>query len=296
MNKSITLPSPCKLNLFLYITGRRPDGYHNLQTLFTILDFGDEMTFVPREDGQIVIHGPFDFPTEKNTIYKALMLLKDKAAADGRLPEGNADKAQRLGMEITVAKRIPEGGGLGGGSSNAATAMLAANKLWGLDYSVEELLPLGVKIGADVPVFVGGQAAFASGVGEKLTPVTLPERWYVVAAPEGCQVNTAKAFADPELTRDSPVRDFAQLMELGYHNDFTFSVVKNHPEIGQLLSLLVKYAPAHLSGSGASCSIEFESSKEALNALQSLKQIHRGPLFMARSVVSSPVHDALLQL
>lgn len=285
MNKTFTILSPCKLNLFLYITGRRPDGYHNLQTLFTILDFGDEMTFTPRTDGQIVINGPFDFPTEKNTIYKALMLLKEKAAA-----------LESLGMEITVQKHIPEGGGLGGGSSNAATALLAANKLWGLDYSVEELMPLGVKIGADVPVFIGGHPAFAAGVGEQLTAVDLPERWYVVAAPEGCQVNTARAFADPDLKRYSPVRSFEELMALGWHNDFTQSVVKNHPEVGQLLSLLVKYAPAHLSGSGASCFIDFESRQEALNALQSLKQLHRGPLFMARSVVSSPVHDALLQL
>ena len=168
---SLTVLSPCKLNLFLYITGRRPDGYHNLQTLFSLLNYGDEMTFTPHDDGRIVIDGPFDFPVEKNLIYKAALLLKE------RLPQ---DRAATSGCSVRVLKRIPEGGGLGGGSSNAATTLLILNKLWKVGLQEEELESLGLTLGADVPVFVRGTAAFASGVGEKLTSLTLPPTHAVV--------------------------------------------------------------------------------------------------------------------
>ncbi len=286
MTETLKLLSPCKLNLFLYITGRRPDGYHNLQTLFTILDYGDEMSFTADPSGSLSLQGPFSFPPEQNTIIKALHLLRQEAAAAGH-------DTSRLGLKIAVDKRIPEGGGLGGGSSNAATALLAANALWGLNFPEDKLLQLGVRIGADVPIFIKGCPCFAAGVGEQLTPVDLPERWYVTAAPENCRVNTGQAFADPELRRDSPVRSYSELLSAGWHNDFTDTVVKKYAAIGHLWSILIKYAPPHLSGSGASCFIEFADRDEAYRAYTQLQQLHRGPVFMARSVKCSPVVNIL---
>lgn len=286
MTETLTLLSPCKLNLFLYITGRRPDGYHNLQTLFTILDYGDEMSFTVNSQGTVNLQGPFSFPPEQNSISKALNLLKEEAAARGRDPK-------KLGMDITVIKRIPEGGGLGGGSSNAATALMAADALWGLHLGEEKLLQLGLKIGADVPIFIKGRPCFAAGVGEELTPVDLPERWYVTAAPENCRVNTKEAFADPELKRDSPVRSYGELLAAGWHNDFTDTVVKKYAAVGHLWSMLVKYAPPHLSGSGASCFLEYVNKDEAQRACTQLQQMHRGPVFLARSVKCSPVVNVL---
>lgn len=281
--------SPCKLNLFLYITGKRPDGYHNLQTLFTLLDYGDDMRFTLTDrPGVIELEDAFGFPVEQNTIYKAAQLLFKKAESLGHQPA--------MGVSIKTVKRIPQGGGLGGGSSNAATTLVVLNKLFGFDYEIEDLCDLAVNIGADVPVFTLGQSAFASGVGERLEPVSLPERWYLAAAPANCHVSTKDAFADPELKRDHPVRNFRALFALGPHNDFTAPVVKKHPEIGQLLAQLVKYGPAQMSGSGACCWAAFLNQAAAQQALTELQQHHRGPLFIARGLNYSPVHAAVLKL
>ena len=285
----LKITAPCKLNLFLYITGKRPDGYHNLQTLFTFLDDGDDIEAqLTDKAGQIELHGPFDFPPERNSMFKACSLLFELAHRRG--------KEVKHGICFKVEKRIPEGGGLGGGSSDGAAALLLANCMTGLNFTNDELCTLAVKIGADVPVFTRGHSAFASGVGEKLQPVDLPQRYYLVAAPHHCQVNTARAFADPALKRDSPQRSLDELLRLPPHNDFTDSVVKNYPEIGQLLELLVKYAPAHLSGSGACCFASFDSRQAAEKAFNAIKSQHHGPLFLARSLNRSPVHDALLTL
>ncbi|MBU3826357.1 MAG: 4-(cytidine 5'-diphospho)-2-C-methyl-D-erythritol kinase [Candidatus Anaerobiospirillum merdipullorum] len=286
---NLTVLAPCKLNLFLYITGKRADGYHNLQTLFTLLDFGDEMSFTLTDrPGELNLKGAFNFPPEHNTIIKGLKLLQARAD-ELHLPI-------KHGITIEVAKRIPQGGGLGGGSSDAAAALLCANHLWQLNLPLNELAAIGLKVGADVPIFIYGRPAFATGVGEKLTAIDLPERWYIVAAPEHCQVNTAKAFADPLLKRDSKERSLEELMKLPFENDFTLSVAKSHPEIGQLLALLVKYAPAHLSGSGACCFVAFDDETTAQSALQEIAAQHRGPLFLARSLNRSPVHATLLTL
>ncbi len=284
---SLTVLSPCKLNLFLYITGRRPDGYHNLQTLFSLLNYGDEMTFTPRDDGRIVIDGPFDFPVEKNLIYKAALLLKE------RLPQ---DRAATSGCSVRVLKRIPEGGGLGGGSSNAATTLLILNKLWKVGLQEEELESLGLTLGADVPVFVRGTAAFASGVGEKLTSLTLPPSHAVVVTPE-VAVNTKEAFADPDLKRDTPVRELNDLMLAPFGNDFTDTVVKKHPEIGLTLTSLLKYGPARLSGSGSSCYVLMDSSEAAVEAVKELNATGRYKAVFAADVLSlSPLHDVLQAL
>ena len=164
-------PSPAKLNLFLYITGQRADGYHTLQTLFQFLDYGDTLTIVPRQDGQLRLLTPVDgVPNEENLIIRAARLLMKTAADTQRLPEGS-------GADISIDKRLPMGGGLGGGSSNAATVLVALNHLWQCGLSEDELATIGLTLGADVPVFVRGHAAFAEGVGEVLTPVEVAEKW-----------------------------------------------------------------------------------------------------------------------
>ena len=192
-------PSPAKLNLFLYITGQRADGYHTLQTLFQFLDYGDTLTIVPRQDGQLRLLTPVDgVPNEENLIIRAARLLMKTAADSQRLPEGS-------GADISIDKRLPMGGGLGGGSSNAATVLVALNHLWQCGLSEDELATIGLTLGADVPVFVRGHSAFAEGVGEVLTPVEVAEKWYLVAHP-GVSIPTPVIFRDPELPRNTPVR------------------------------------------------------------------------------------------
>ncbi|NWO04260.1 MAG: 4-(cytidine 5'-diphospho)-2-C-methyl-D-erythritol kinase, partial [Alteromonadaceae bacterium] len=192
MPDSLTLPSPAKLNLFLHIVGKRPDGYHELQTLFQFLDYGDELTFTLTPDQPGVrlaepIHGVAD---DDNLIIRAARMLAGHAQEP--LP----------GVTIAIDKRLPMGGGLGGGSSNAATTLLALNRLWQLNLSEDELAEMGLTLGADVPVFVRGRAAFAEGVGEKLTPANPPEDWFLVLKP-ACDINTGKIFSEKGLTRDS---------------------------------------------------------------------------------------------
>ena len=195
----MTWPAPAKLNLFLYITGQREDGYHTLQTLFQFLDYGDTLTIEPRKDGKICLLTPVEgVPDEENLIVRAARLLMKRAAETERLTPG-------CGADIAIEKRLPMGGGLGGGSSNAATVLVALNHLWQCGLSVDELAQLGLTLGADVPVFVRGHAAFAEGVGELLTPVDPPEKWYLVAHP-GVSIPTPLIFGDPALPRNTPVR------------------------------------------------------------------------------------------
>lgn len=190
-------PSPAKLNLFLYITGQRADGYHTLQTLFQFLDYGDTLHIEPRHDGEIHLLTPVNgVENEDNLIVRAARLLMKIASESGRLPAGS-------GADISIEKRLPMGGGLGGGSSNAATVLVALNHLWQCGLSIDELATLGLTLGADVPVFVRGHAAFAEGVGEILTPVNPPEKWYLVAHP-GVSIPTPVIFKDPQLPRNTP--------------------------------------------------------------------------------------------
>lgn len=193
-------------------------------------------------------------------------------------------------MHIDVIKRIPQGGGLGGGSSNAATTMLVLNRMFDLNLPKEELLKLGAKLGADVPVFIYGRSAFAEGIGEILQPVDVPERWYVVLTPP-CQVSTVKAFSDPDLKRDTPARPLSELLREPYGNDFTCSVTKNYPAVGHSLELLVKYAPSHLSGSGSSCFAAFDTQEQALKACAELRAQNAGQVFAACSLARSSVAD-----
>jgi len=275
-------PAPAKLNLFLHVTGRRADGYHELQTLFQLIDLADELRIAVRRDGVIArLGGAPGVPADADLVVRAARLLRARAA----------DPA--LGAEIDVAKRIPVGGGLGGGSSDAATVLVALNELWGLHLEPARLAELGLELGADVPVFVHGENALARGVGERLEAVSLPPRAFAVVYP-GVPVSTAEAFQAPELTRNSeaitipgsplPVGVGAQLPG---RNDLEPVVVARHPAVRAALEWLGARGPARMTGSGASVFAVFADRRAADAALDGLpagwtgfvaEGLHRSPL------------------
>ncbi|MDX6019576.1 4-(cytidine 5'-diphospho)-2-C-methyl-D-erythritol kinase [Scandinavium sp. V105_16] len=277
-------PSPAKLNLFLYITGQRPDGYHTLQTLFQFVDYGDTITIDVRADGELHLLTPVTgVADEENLIVRAARLLMKTAANSGRLPQG-------AGADISIDKRLPMGGGLGGGSSNAATVLVALNHLWRCGLSVDELATLGLTLGADVPVFVRGHAAFAEGVGEVLTPVTVPEKWYLVAHP-GESIPTPVIFNDPELPRNSPRRSIETLLKCEFSNDCEVIARKRFRKVDAALSWLLEYAPSRLTGTGACVFAEFDTESAARQVLEQAPEWLQG--FIARGVNISPLMHAL---
>ena len=268
-------PSPAKLNLFLYITGQRPNGYHDLQTLFQFVDYGDSLSFTLRDDSAIVLTTPTDgVADDENLVIRAARLLQSHAGVS-------------LGAEISLQKRIPMGGGLGGGSSNAATVLIALNTLWNCGYSDTELAQLGIRLGADVPVFVTGHAAFAEGVGEILHPVEPPEKWFLIAHP-GVSIPTPVIFGDPELTRNTPKRTVNVLVDTPYANDCEPIARKRFYEVEQLLSWLLEYAPSRLTGTGACVFAEFDTESAARHVLDKAPSWMRG--FVAKGVNISPLH------
>jgi 4-diphosphocytidyl-2-C-methyl-D-erythritol kinase len=232
-----TWPAPAKLNLFLHVTGRRADGYHLLQTVFQFLDYGDTLTFEPTGNARIVRATPLPgVPEDSDLTVRAARLLQAHAGVT-------------QGAVIHLTKQLPMGGGLGGGSSDAATTLIALNRLWGTNLPRDALARLGLKLGADVPVFVHGRAAWAEGVGEVLTPVDLPEPWYVVLAPP-VRVSTADVFRDSQLTHHTPaitIRDFRAGQG---HNDLEPVVRRRWPEVARLLDWLRQHGDARLTGSG----------------------------------------------
>ncbi|WP_345768783.1 4-(cytidine 5'-diphospho)-2-C-methyl-D-erythritol kinase [Citrobacter amalonaticus] len=278
-------PSPAKLNLFLYITGRRADGYHTLQTLFQFLDYGDTLSLEPRRDGEIHLLTPVDgVAHEDNLIIRAARLLMKTAAERGRLPAGS-------GADIRIDKRLPMGGGLGGGSSNAATVLVALNHLWQCGLSLDELAELGLTLGADVPVFVRGHAAFAEGVGEILTPVEPAEKWYLVAHP-GVSIPTPMIFNDPDLPRNTPKRSIETLLKCEFSNDCEVIARKRFREVDAALSWLLEYAPSRLTGTGACVFAEFDTESRARQVLEQAPEWLNA--FVAKGVNLSPLHRALL--
>ncbi|ESS59752.1 4-(cytidine 5'-diphospho)-2-C-methyl-D-erythritol kinase [Enterobacter cloacae S611] len=280
----MTWPAPAKLNLFLYITGQREDGYHTLQTLFQFLDYGDTLTIEPRRDGKICLLTPVEgVPDEENLIVRAARLLMKRAAATERL-------AAACGADIAIEKRLPMGGGLGGGSSNAATVLVALNHLWQCGLSVDELAQLGLTLGADVPVFVRGHAAFAEGVGELLTPVDPPEKWYLVAHP-GVSIPTPLIFGDPELPRNTPVRSINTLLNCEFGNDCEVIARKRFREVDAALSWLLEYAPSRLTGTGACVFAEFDTESSARQVLEQAPEWLNG--FVARGVNLSPLAQTI---
>ncbi|AYL66322.1 MULTISPECIES: 4-(cytidine 5'-diphospho)-2-C-methyl-D-erythritol kinase [Citrobacter freundii complex] len=278
-------PSPAKLNLFLYITGQRADGYHTLQTLFQFLNYGDEIGINLRHDGEIHLLTPVEgVAHEDNLIVRAARLLMKTASASDRLPAGS-------GADISIEKRLPMGGGLGGGSSNAATVLVALNHLWQCGLSVDELAAIGLTLGADVPVFVRGHAAFAEGVGEILTPVEPEEKWYLVAHP-GVSIPTPLIFNDPDLPRNTPKRSIKTLLKCEFGNDCEVIARKRFREVDAALSWLLEYAPSRLTGTGACVFAEFDTESRARQVLEQAPEWLKG--FVAKGVNLSPLHRALL--
>jgi len=271
-------PAPAKLNLFLHVVGRRADGYHELQTLFQLIDLCDELSFTPTADGVIErTEGPPGVAAAEDLSVRAARMLQQSAGV-------------RSGVQIRLRKRIPLGGGLGGGSSDAATTLLALNELWGCRLSLPELAALARPLGADVPVFVQGSSAWAEGVGERLTRVTLPEAWYVIVHP-GVAVSTARIFHSPELTRNSPLITIRAFFESGGHNDCEPVVRAQFPEVAEALEWLGRFAPATLTGTG---SCVFASCASAIEAERLAARVpDRWRSYVARGLNTSPVHGRL---
>ena len=282
---SLVLPSPAKLNLFLHILGRRPDGYHELQTLFQFLNYGDTLTLTARTDGRIVLEQSLPgVPDEENLIVRAARQL---AATAGHTTPG---------VSIAVDKQLPMGGGLGGGSSNAATTLVGLNRLWGLNRSLDELAELGLSLGADVPVFVRGHAAWGEGVGERLTDANPPEDWFLVIKPP-CDISTKEIFSEQGLTRDTPGIKIAPAFEgdaSRYRNDCEDVVRKLYPEVNQSLEWLSQFGPARLTGTGACIFGRFPTESAARIIWESKPSGITG--FVAKGVNISPLHKKLTEL
>lgn len=278
----LTCPAPAKLNLFLLVTGRRPDGYHTLQTLFRFIARADRLTFRLRSDGQIrrVIELP-GIDEEHDLTVRAAHLLQEATGC-------------RLGADMAIDKTLPIGGGLGGGSSDAATTLLALNRLWDLQLPRLQLQQLGLRLGADVPVFLFGRNAFAEGIGERLQAVELPPAWYLVLVPP-VAVSTAAVFADPALTRSTTpvtIRAFSEGCDLSGElgrNDLEAVVCRRYAEVADHLQWLRQFGPAALTGSGACVFCPFDSETAARSALEQLPDRMRG--FVAEGLSQHPLLD-----
>jgi 4-diphosphocytidyl-2-C-methyl-D-erythritol kinase len=281
MTMALTCPAPAKLNLFLHVVGRRPDGYHLLQTLFRFIDLHDTLHFSLREDSAVrrtnAVEGVAE---EQDLCVRAARLLQSETGCG-------------LGADITVEKCIPMGGGLGGGSSDAATTLIALNRLWSLSLSRARLMQLGLQLGADVPVFVFGENAFAEGVGEELQACPLAESWYVVLFPP-VHVPTAQIFAHPELTRDTVSITMRALSERPFweqqlRNDLQSVVCKLYPEVARYIAWLGKYGKATMTGSGACVFAEFADRNQAEAVIKQFPHEMRG--VAAQGLARHPLHD-----
>ncbi|STZ76433.1 4-(cytidine 5'-diphospho)-2-C-methyl-D-erythritol kinase [Bergeriella denitrificans] len=253
-------PAPAKLNLDLRITGRRADGYHELESIFRLIDLRDTVYLALRDDAEIIMHTPVaGVAPEQDLAYRAAALLQQHSGT-------------RQGVEIWLEKNIPMGGGLGGGSSDAATVLLALNTLWQCGLSRDELIALGAKLGADVPFFIFGRSAFARGIGEKLAEIDLPKQWYVVVRPD-VHVATAKIFAHPDLTRDSKPSIMPTFQSLQpFRNDMQAVVFREYPEVRKAYSELSAYRGALMTGSGACLFVPFDNEEEAYNLYRQISK------------------------
>jgi 4-diphosphocytidyl-2-C-methyl-D-erythritol kinase len=277
----LSLPAPAKLNLFLHVTGRRPDGYHTLQTLFQFIDLCDTLHFECRADGRLQLYDALPgVSPEDNLVIRAARLLQQASGC-------------RLGADIHLDKRLPMGGGIGGGSSDAATTLVGLNHLWQTGLTLQQLADLGLSLGADVPVFVLGRAAWAEGVGEQLTPVTLDEPWYLVAVPD-CQVSTAQIFSDERLTRDTQPITLAAFRNHGGRNDCLPVAEACYPAIRNTLILLNNYCEAKMTGTGSCVFGAFPNECEADKVRARLPATLQ--TFVARGCNVSPLHQMLFKV
>jgi 4-diphosphocytidyl-2-C-methyl-D-erythritol kinase len=276
---SLSWPAPAKINLFLHVTGRRPDGFHTLQTAFQFLDLCDRLDFECRQDGVIARAGDLPgVPVEQDLVVRAACALRAYA--------GNS----LLGATIKVDKRLPIGGGLGGGSSDAATTLVALNYLWDLKLQAQELDAIGLKLGADVPIFLFGCAAFAEGVGELLTAIEPPEPWYVLLKPD-CAVPTREVFQHPDLTRNTPAITIRAFLEGDGHNDCEPLVRRLFPQVDGALHWLGERAPARLTGTGACVFAPCASEAEAREICAQVPS--RWHAYVVRGLNASPLRDRL---
>lgn len=246
----LTLPAPAKLNLFLHVTGQRENGYHELQTIFQFIDYSDSVRLATRTDHNIVLHS------------KLHGILPEENLCVRAAKEMQKHDRKRRGVDIYLEKQIPMGGGLGGGSSDAATTIVGLNTLWDLQLPQNQLLQLGVQLGADVPVFIEGKACWAEGIGDIMTPIELPEPWYVVLIPP-VTVPTAEIFFDKRLTRDTPKRKMAPSLVESGHNDCEAVVIRRYPEVGEAIEWLNQYGKARMTGSGACVFAAFANEQSA---------------------------------
>lgn len=268
--------APAKLNLFLHVVGRRADGYHLLQTLFRFIDLNDTLHFTLRQDGAVRRLNALDaVPEEQDLCVRAARLLQQETGC-------------ALGADIALEKRIPMGGGLGGGSSDAATTLLALNRLWGLNLGRERLMQLGLQLGADVPVFIFGENAFAEGIGEKLQTYPVEDAWYVVLIPP-VQVPTVQVFTHPDLTRDTISLKIRALSTAQLHNDLQPVVCKLYPPVAEHLNWLQQFAPAMMTGSGACVFAAFAGEEAARAVLAQMPPGMRG--VVAQGLQRHPMHD-----
>ena len=268
--------APAKINLFLHVVGRRADGYHLLQTVFRFLDFGDSLHFSPRRDGAVRLIRPLPgVPPESDLTVRAAHLLRH----EGGVTEG---------VDIDLVKRLPLGGGLGGGSSDAATVLLALNRLWQLRLPDDRLQQLGLSLGADLPIFIHGRAAFAEGIGERFFDVSLPAACYLVLVPP-VAVPTARIFASPQLRRDAPPIAPALWVPGQGGNDLEVVACQLFPEVRRHLDLLRAYGVARMSGSGACVFAEFATMEAAKAAQAQLPADVRS--FVARGVDRHPLRE-----
>ncbi len=276
---TLTLPSPAKLNLFLHITGQRADGYHELQSIFQFIDMCDHLTFLANDDGQIHISPEIKgVALQDNLIYKAARLLQQKTGC-------------QQGANIQLEKILPMGAGLGGGSSNAATALVGLNHLWQTGLSIEALAELGLNLGADVPIFVHGKAAWAEGVGEVITPMdNLEENWFILVVPD-CHVNTKDVFSHKELTRDTPKCRMSAALRGTGRNDCESVVTKLHKKVANSLNLLDNFGQARMTGTGSCVFLEVSSEPQATKILAALPTDYAA--FAVKGLNQSPLHKAV---
>ncbi|RUO68878.1 4-(cytidine 5'-diphospho)-2-C-methyl-D-erythritol kinase [Idiomarina ramblicola] len=282
---TLTLPAPAKLNLFLHIVGRRADGYHNLQTVFQFLDYGDTLKFHPNDDGDFNLADKSShIPNQDNLVWKALIKLQDAYHSKG--------VTQLPGCTIELIKKLPQGAGLGGGSSDAATTLVGLNQLWGGHLTHTELQAIGTKLGADVPVFIHGKACFAEGIGDIFTDISPPTPWYLIVKPE-VSISTAALFSHPELQRDSAPVTADNWLNKTTSNAFEPVVCDLYPEVAMLRRALLEYAPTRLTGSGACLFSTFETRQAAKEAQQ---HVPKGlSSFIAQGQNRSPLIQTLTQ-